>query len=92
MGGYLHNRVGSAVYFKVTKYFPISHHARTENFDPLTFLKRGIFTLVKILFRPVPHSLTVAPAFHVRFFHFPHYFLSIFNRKICITQDFLVTL
>lgn len=49
---------------------PISHYYRVRNFSILTFLKRGNFTLVKILFKPFPDATTAPASIHVCFFYF----------------------
>ena len=46
---------------------PISHYYRVRIFSILTFLKRGNFTLVKILFMPFPDATTAPASIHVRF-------------------------
>ena len=55
---------------EVTKNPSISHYHSAGFFLLLTFLKRGIFTLVKILFHTIPQLFTVAPSLRVRFFYF----------------------
>ena len=55
---------------KDTKNIPISHYHFEGIFTALTFLKRGIFTLVKILFRTFSDAFTVRASIDVYYFHF----------------------
>ena len=55
---------------KNTKNIPISHYHLEGIFTALTFLKRGIFTLVKILFRTFSDAFTVRASIDVYYFHF----------------------